>query len=79
MAPVALVILLAFRHWNVVAREPIWLYVVVLVIPMLCNAGANRWYASNATAPRLHLRVASAATSVTVVIFLSGCGGTPVR
>jgi diguanylate cyclase (GGDEF)-like protein len=74
MAPVALVILLAFRHWNVVAREPIWLYVVVLVVPMLCSVGANRWYASNATAPRLHLRVAAAATSVTVVIFLSGWG-----
>jgi len=74
MAPVALVILLAFRHWNVVAREPIWVYVAVLVVPMLCSVIANRWYAVKASVPRLHLRVAAAATSVTVVIYLSGWG-----
>jgi diguanylate cyclase (GGDEF)-like protein len=74
MAPVALLILLAFRHWNVVAREPIWVYTVVLVVPMLCSLLANRWYATNASIPRLHLRVAAAATSVTIVIYLSGWG-----
>ncbi len=74
MAPMALVILLAFRHWNVVAREPIWLYVVVLVVPMLCSLLANRWYATAASRPRLHLRVVAAATSVTFVIYLSGWG-----
>ncbi len=74
MAPVALVILLAFRHWKVVAQEPIWVYVVVLVVPMLCSVMANHWYAAQASVPRLHLRVAAAATSVTVVIYLSGWG-----
>jgi len=74
MAPVALLILLAFRHWNVVAKEPIWLYVVVLVVPMLGSLMANRWYAMGASLPRLHLRVVAAATSVTVVIYLSGWG-----
>jgi diguanylate cyclase (GGDEF)-like protein len=74
MAPVALVILLAFRHWKVVAQEPIWVYVAVLVVPMLCSVMANRWYAAKASVPRLHLRVAAAATSVTVVIYLSGWG-----
>ncbi len=74
MAPVALVILLAFRHWGVVAREPIWVYVAVLVVPMLCSVMANRWYAMKASMPRLHLRVAAAATSVTIVIYLSGWG-----
>ena len=74
MAPVALVILLAFRHWGVVAQEPIWVYVAVLVVPMLCSVMANRWYAMKASVPRLHLRVAAAATSVTVVIYLSGWG-----
>ena len=74
MAPVALVILLAFRHWNVVAREPIWIYVAVLVVPMLGSLVANRWYATGASTPRLHLRVIAAATSVTIVIYLSGWG-----
>ena len=74
MAPMALVILLAFRHWNVVAREPIWLYVVVLVVPMLCSLLANRWYATARRGLRLHLRVVAAATSVTLVIYLSGWG-----
>jgi len=74
MAPIALVILLAFRHWNVVAREPIWVYVVVLVVPMLGSVLANRWYAKVASTPRLHLRVMAAATSVTIVIYLSGWG-----
>ncbi len=74
MAPVALVILLAFRHWNVVAHEPIWVYVVVLVVPMLGSLVANRWYAAGASAPRLHLRVAAATVSVTIVIYLSGWG-----
>jgi diguanylate cyclase (GGDEF)-like protein len=41
---------------------------------MLCSIMANRWYAAGATVPRLHLRVAAAATSVTVVIYLSGWG-----
>jgi len=57
-----------------VAREPIWVYVAVLVVPMLCSVIANRWYAVKASAARLHLRVAAAATSVTVVIYLSGWG-----
>jgi diguanylate cyclase (GGDEF)-like protein len=74
MAPVALVILLAFRHWNVVASEPIWVYVVVLVVPMLGSVIANRWYSAGPSLPRLHLRVAAAATSVTIVIYLSGWG-----
>ena len=59
------------RSWP---REPIWVYVVVLVVPMLCSVMANRWYAAKASVPRLHLRVAAAATSVTVVIYLSGWG-----
>ncbi len=74
MAPVALVILLAFRHFNVVAKEPVWLYIVVLVVPMLGSLMANRWYASGASELRLHLRVIAAATSVTIVIYLSGWG-----
>jgi len=74
MAPAALVILLAFRHWNVVAREPIWVYVVVLVGPMLCSLSANRWYSRAPSVARLHLRVAAATVSVTLVIYLSGWG-----
>ena len=74
MAPMALLILLAFRHWNVVAQEPIWLYTAVLVVPMLASILANRAYARAASPLRLHLRVLAAATSVTLVIYLSGWG-----
>ena len=51
MAPMALLILLAFRHWNVVAHEPIWLYTAVLVVPMLASILANRCLCSGRVAP----------------------------
>jgi diguanylate cyclase (GGDEF)-like protein len=74
MAPAALVLLLIFRHWNIVAREAVWAYAVVLIGPMLLSVAANGWYDKGPSVMRLHARVAVHVTAVTLVIYLSGWG-----
>ena len=74
MGPLALVVILLLMHFGDVARESAWLWVAVfIVVPMISVLG-NHIYDRKPSEARLHVRVASGALAVTIVIYLSGWG-----
>src|SRR5271163_3502725 len=74
MGPLAFVVILLLMRFGDVARESAWLWVAVfIVVPMISLLG-NYLYEKNPSEVGLHLRVASGALAVTIVIYLSGWG-----
>jgi diguanylate cyclase (GGDEF)-like protein/PAS domain S-box-containing protein len=74
MGPAALVIILILRHFGVVAREPLWLWLAVFAAIPATSVVLEILYRRNPTTVRLHLRVVCHAAAVTTVIYLSGWG-----
>src|SRR6202051_202769 len=58
VGPLALVTLLVFRHFGLVAREPVWAYAVALVGSGVVSKIAEQWRHSRPGSLRLHVRVA---------------------
>jgi len=74
MGPAALILILFLRHFGLVAREPVWMWIAVFVATPLVTATTEFFYSRRPTPVRLNLRVASHAGAVTAVIYLSGWG-----
>jgi diguanylate cyclase (GGDEF)-like protein len=74
VGPLALVLLLVFRHFGLVARAPVWAYVTALVGSGVVSRIAERWRYSRPGSLRLHVRVVVHVMAVTSVIYLSGWG-----
>src|SRR5436190_12882408 len=74
VGPVALALLLVFRHFRLVAHEPVWAYVVALVGSGVLSRLVERWRDSQPGSLRLHARVLVHVIAVTTVIYLSGWG-----
>jgi diguanylate cyclase (GGDEF)-like protein len=74
VGPMALAVLLTFRHFGLVARAPIWAYVTALVGSGVVSRIAEKWRYSRPGSLRLHVRVVVHVVSVTSVIYLSGWG-----
>jgi diguanylate cyclase (GGDEF)-like protein/PAS domain S-box-containing protein len=74
MGPAALVALLVLMRYHDVAREPVWLWVAVFMVVPLVSLVVDRLYAFRPGRLTLHVRVATQAAAVTVVIYLSGWG-----
>ncbi len=74
MGPAALVTILFLRNFGVVAREPVWLWLVVFAAIPLASMTLEFLCRRNPTTVRLNARVACHAAAVTVVIYLSGWG-----
>src|ERR1700755_1877097 len=72
--PVALVLLLVFRHEGLVAKAPVWAYICALVGSGLTSRMVERWRDSRPGSVRLHARVVVHVLAVTVVIYMSGWG-----
>jgi diguanylate cyclase (GGDEF)-like protein/PAS domain S-box-containing protein len=74
MGPAALVVILLLRHFGVVAREPVWLWLAVFVAIPATSLAVEVFYRRRPTALGLHARIACHAAAVTTVIYLSGWG-----
>jgi diguanylate cyclase (GGDEF)-like protein len=74
VGPVALILLLAFRHFGLVARAPVWAYVTALVGSAVTSRIVEKWRESRPGSLRLHVRVLVHVAAVTAVIYLSGWG-----
>jgi diguanylate cyclase (GGDEF)-like protein/PAS domain S-box-containing protein len=74
MAVAALPVLLVLRHFGLVARVPLWLYVVVFVASPLSSFLTDILSTGRPGALWLNLRVAVHVASVTAVIYMSGWG-----
>jgi diguanylate cyclase (GGDEF)-like protein/PAS domain S-box-containing protein len=74
MGPVALVVILLLMRFGDVARESAWLWVGVFIVVPLISLLGNHIYSTKPSEFRLHIRVASGAAAVTIVIYLSGWG-----
>ena len=74
MGPIAFVIILFLMKFNVLAHESMWLWLAVFVASPAVSFVCNRFYATDPTPRRLHVRIAASAVSVTMVIYLTGWG-----
>jgi diguanylate cyclase (GGDEF)-like protein/PAS domain S-box-containing protein len=74
MGPIAFVLILFLMKFNVLARESVWLWLAVFVASPVLSFVCNRPYLLAPTPRRLHIRIASSAVSVTIVIYLTGWG-----
>jgi diguanylate cyclase (GGDEF)-like protein/PAS domain S-box-containing protein len=74
MGPAALIVILLLRHFGVVAREPVWLWLAVFLAIPVTSMAVEVLYRRRPTALRLHARIACHAAAVTTVIYLSGWG-----
>ena len=74
VGPLALVVLLIFRHFGLVARAPVWAYVTALFGSGIASRLVERWRNSEPGSLQLHVRVVVHVVAVTAVIYLSGWG-----
>ena len=74
MGPAAFVVLIVLMHFNLVVREPLWVWAIVFVAIPVSNLVVDGVYHHYPGWAGLNLRVAVQAAAVTVVIYLSGWG-----
>ncbi len=74
IGPIALALLLALRHFGLVAKEPVWAYAGVLAASHLSARLVERWPSAPRGSWQLHVRVAVHVVSVTSVIYMCGWG-----
>src|SRR5882724_4807197 len=74
VGPLALAVLLVFRHFGLVAQAPVWLYSVTLVGTGVVSRIVEKWRYSRPGSLRLHVRVIVHVVAVTAVIYMSGWG-----
>ena len=74
MAPTALVMLLALRHFHLVAQTSPWLYAGALCSSVALSYLTDRIVDGHDAAGYVHIRVASNVLSVTLIIYMSGWG-----
>ncbi len=74
VGPAALGVLVAFNHFGLVAREPIWAYVVAIGGFALLSLLVEPWHSAPPGSPRRHARTAIHVLAVTVVIYMTGWG-----
>ncbi len=74
MAVAALPILLALRHFGLVARVPLWFYIAVFVASPVSSFLTDKFTDKHDGAASINFRVAVHVASVTTVIYMSGWG-----
>ena len=74
IGPMALVAVLALRHFGLVANEPVWAWVVILTVLPVVSLLSESLDSGPSSRLRIHARVAWHAAVVTTVIYLTGWG-----
>jgi diguanylate cyclase (GGDEF)-like protein len=74
VGPLALVVLLVFRHFGLIARLPVWAYLAAILGSGLLSVIVEPWHSAPAGSFRLHARLVIHVLAVTTVIYMSGWG-----
>ena len=74
IGPLALVAILFLSHLGLVAKEPLWLWLLALIVFPTVSVLSESLDAPSSSRLRVHARVAWHAAVVTTVIYLSGWG-----
>jgi diguanylate cyclase (GGDEF)-like protein/PAS domain S-box-containing protein len=74
MGPAALLVLLVLDRYGMIAREPVWMWLVVFTVVPASSAAIEIAYQRRPDTLRLHARIACHAAAVTAVIYLTGWG-----
>jgi diguanylate cyclase (GGDEF)-like protein len=74
VGPLALVVLLVFRHFGLVAHLPIWAYVAAIIGSGLFSVIVEPWHSAPAGSIRFQARLAIHILAVTTVIYMVGWG-----
>jgi len=74
IGPAALVAVLGLRQFGFVAKEPVWVWIVILTVMPLVSVLSESLDTGPSTRLRVHARVAWHAAVVTTVIYLTGWG-----
>ena len=74
VGPVALAILLVFRHYGLIARLPVWAYLLALLGSAALSVVVEPWYRAQAGSPKVYARIFVHLAAVTVVIYMTGWG-----
>jgi diguanylate cyclase (GGDEF)-like protein/PAS domain S-box-containing protein len=74
IGPMALVAVLALRHFGLVAKEPVWAWIVILTVLPVVSVLSESLDSGPSSRLRIHARVAWHAAVVTTVIYLTGWG-----
>ena len=74
VGPLALGLLLVFRHFGLVARVPIWAYLAAIGGSAVASMVVEPWHSAPVGSFKLHTRLAIHVLAVTVVIYMSGWG-----
>jgi hypothetical protein len=74
IGPLALAVILVLRHFGLIASEPVWLWVVVLIALPPVSVLSEALDTKGSSPLRLNARVAWHAAVVTTVIYLTGWG-----
>jgi diguanylate cyclase (GGDEF)-like protein len=74
VGPIAFVTIVILRHFGLIARLSIWIYVIGMVVPITLSILVEPWRDAKARSIRLHTRVLVHVSAVTVVIYMTGWG-----
>ncbi len=74
IGPVALGVLLVFRHFDLVTQVPVWTYFVAIIGAGVLSVLVEPWYKAPPGSLKVHCRLAVHVGAVTAVIYLSGWG-----
>jgi diguanylate cyclase (GGDEF)-like protein len=74
VGPVALAILVVFRHFHLVAQLPLWAYAVAILGSGALSVAVEPWHQAPAGSSKRHLRLFIHLLAVTSVIYMTGWG-----
>jgi diguanylate cyclase (GGDEF)-like protein len=74
VGPVALAILLVFRHYGLIARLPVWAYLLALLGSAALSLVVEPWHRAPTGSLKVYARIFVHLAAVTVVIYMTGWG-----
>ena len=74
VAPLALGVLVLFRHFGLVAQEPVWAYLVAIGVPAVFSVAVEPWHSAPEGSLKRQVRLAIHILAVTAAIYLTGWG-----
>lgn len=74
IGPIALLVVLVFRHFGFIAREPGWLFALAIVASIISSRLIESWGDTKDSPMHLHGRLLLHTASVTGIIYMSGWG-----
>jgi diguanylate cyclase (GGDEF)-like protein len=74
VGPMALGLLIVFRHFGLVAHLPVWAYLAAIGGSALASMLVEPWHSQPAGSVKLHVRMAIHVLAVTAVIYMTGWG-----